>query len=41
MKIMNGNIINYQGKVDLSKDENVGFLIEHLNFMIISLAYII
>ena len=29
MKIMNGNIINYQGKVDLSKDENVGFLIEH------------
>lgn len=26
---MNGNIINYQGKVDLSKDENVGYLIEH------------
>ncbi|OAN23429.1 phenol-soluble modulin export ABC transporter ATP-binding protein PmtC [Staphylococcus capitis] len=29
MKVMNGNIINYQGKVDLSKDENVGYLIEH------------
>ena len=29
MKVMNGNIINYKGKVDLSKDENVGYLIEH------------
>lgn len=29
MKVMNGNIINYQGKVDLSKDENAGYLIEH------------
>lgn len=29
MKVMNGNIINCQGKVDLSKDENVGYLIEH------------
>jgi len=29
MKVMNNNIINYQGKVDLPKNENVGYLIEH------------
>ncbi len=26
---MNNNIINYQGKVDMPKSENVGYLIEH------------
>ena len=29
MKIMNGNIINYKGKVDLSPEDRVGYLIEH------------
>ncbi|MCT1927293.1 phenol-soluble modulin export ABC transporter ATP-binding protein PmtC [Staphylococcus pasteuri] len=29
MKVMNGNIINFEGKVNLSNDENVGYLIEH------------
>ena len=29
MKVMNNNIINYQGKVDMPKSENVGYLIEH------------
>ncbi|MDK4265509.1 phenol-soluble modulin export ABC transporter ATP-binding protein PmtC [Staphylococcus warneri] len=29
MKVMNGNIINYEGKVNLSNNENVGYLIEH------------
>ena len=32
---MNGNIINYKGKVNLKDDENIGYLIEHQNFMII------
>lgn len=29
MKVMNGNIINYEGKVNLPNNENVGYLIEH------------
>lgn len=29
MKVMNGNIINYKGKVNLKDDENIGYLIEH------------
>ncbi|WP_218047378.1 phenol-soluble modulin export ABC transporter ATP-binding protein PmtC [Staphylococcus pasteuri] len=29
MKVMNGNIINFEGKVNLPNDENVGYLIEH------------
>lgn len=29
MKVMNGNIINYSGKVNLGPDERVGYLIEH------------
>ena len=29
MKIMNGNIANYQGKVDLGKNHNMGYLIEN------------
>jgi len=29
MKVMNGNIINFKGKVGLKDDENVGYLIEH------------
>ncbi|WP_017176856.1 ATP-binding cassette domain-containing protein, partial [Staphylococcus massiliensis] len=29
MKVMNGNIINYQGDVITSDDENIGYLIEH------------
>lgn len=29
MKVMNNNIINYQGKVGMPKSENVGYLIEH------------
>ncbi|MCD8880110.1 phenol-soluble modulin export ABC transporter ATP-binding protein PmtC [Staphylococcus kloosii] len=29
MKVMNGNIINFKGKVDIAKDENIGYLIEH------------
>lgn len=29
MKVMNGNIINFQGKVELANNENIGYLIEH------------
>lgn len=29
MKVMNGNIINFKGKVQLNDNENVGYLIEH------------
>lgn len=29
MKVMNGNIINFQGEVQLSNNENIGYLIEH------------
>ncbi|MBO1198341.1 ABC transporter ATP-binding protein [Staphylococcus simiae] len=29
MKVMNGNIINFKGKVALNHKDNVGFLIEH------------
>lgn len=29
MKIMNGNIVNYSGEVQIGKDENIGYLIEH------------
>ena len=29
MKIMNGNIINYKGKVDIKPEERIGYLIEH------------
>ncbi|MGC9678506.1 phenol-soluble modulin export ABC transporter ATP-binding protein PmtC [Staphylococcus warneri] len=29
MKIMNGNIVNYNGTVHLGNNENVGYLIEH------------
>ena len=29
MKVMNGNIVNYKGEVQLSNKENVGYLIEH------------
>ncbi|MGV3096423.1 MULTISPECIES: phenol-soluble modulin export ABC transporter ATP-binding protein PmtC [Staphylococcus] len=29
MKVMNGNIINFKGKVHLNDNENVGYLIEH------------
>ena len=35
MKVMNGNIINFKGKVQLNDNENVGYLIEHRNYMII------
>lgn len=41
MKVMNGNIINYKGKVNLKDDENIGYLIEHQNFMIIKRGFII
>ncbi|MGS0668009.1 phenol-soluble modulin export ABC transporter ATP-binding protein PmtC [Staphylococcus arlettae] len=29
MKVMNCNIINFQGKVELANNENIGYLIEH------------
>ena len=29
MKVMNGNIVNYKGEVQLSNKENIGYLIEH------------
>ncbi|EGQ0310467.1 ATP-binding cassette domain-containing protein, partial [Staphylococcus pseudintermedius] len=29
MKIMNGNIINYQGDVQVVNDDKIGYLIEH------------
>lgn len=29
MKVMNGNIINFDGKVKIANNDNVGFLIEH------------
>lgn len=29
MKIMNGNIVNYSGEVQVAKDDNIGYLIEH------------
>ena len=29
MKVMNGNIVNYSGEVGLSKEHEVGYLIEH------------
>ncbi|MCD9079146.1 ABC transporter ATP-binding protein [Staphylococcus epidermidis] len=29
MKIMNGNIVNFKGKVDFNKNQNIGYLIEH------------
>ncbi|PTH56601.1 antibiotic ABC transporter ATP-binding protein [Staphylococcus arlettae] len=29
MKVMNGNISNFQGKVELANNENIGYLIEH------------
>ncbi|QHW37440.1 ABC transporter ATP-binding protein [Staphylococcus ursi] len=29
MKIMNGNIINYQGDVQVANDDKIGYLIEH------------
>lgn len=28
MKVMNGNIINFKGQVDIGSDENIGYLIE-------------
>ena len=40
MKVMNNNIINYQGKVDMPKSENVGYLIEHLSYMEIRQVYL-
>ncbi len=29
MKVMNGNIIKFDGKVDIDNADNIGFLIEH------------
>lgn len=29
MKVMNNNIINYQGEVAVNREDNIGYLIEH------------